>query len=209
MDKERRKYPRIKLNIHAKGVIRVDTDFFQYTATAVNLSKAGVALKFSEDTSKRAKEAIKKGFVFKEAEVMIQLISYVEDNIPATGVVARISKAGNAILLGIKLNPLDKQSAANLEKILEISPDLQKTHPKETILTKFASFEEFIHELTPLIILTEKKSPFLIGKEKFSFTGMHRDDKGDLHADCIESIDRPGLIYCPDCMAKIPQDMLI
>lgn len=209
MDKERREYPRIRLNIYAKGVIRVDTDFFQYTATAVNMSQAGVAIKFSEDTTRRAKEAIKKGFIFKNAEVMLQLISYVEDNIPATGVVARITKAGNAILLGVKLNPLDKKSAATLAKILEISPFLKEPGAKKTALTRFASFDEFISELTALTILTEKKTSFLIGKEKFSFTGMHRDDKGDLHVDCIESVDRPGLIYCPDCRAKIHQDLLI
>ena len=200
------------MNIHAKGVINAMGQFMQFTAEVVNLSQGGAGIRLSEVSTSHAKKAIEKGADIKGAEIMMTLVSYVEDNMAATGIIAFIGdKTSDRIQLGVDLNPLDKKSQAILEILLEMAPDLAGIESGVgcTETNHFASFDEFMYGMTQFAIITEKREMFWIKNERYMFVGMHKTDEGELHLDCIESVDNPGNVFCSDCMEAIDPDSLM
>ncbi|VAX24739.1 hypothetical protein MNBD_NITROSPINAE04-1824 [hydrothermal vent metagenome] len=199
---ERRKYAKIALKIYAKGFINSGGKFLKIAGRTEILSKDGASIELTKDSSAMIIEAESLDDSLVDSEVMLTLISYIEDNIAATGNVAHIKKTDSAMaIVDVKFNPLDRKSLSILDHILKMSPDLRNASAagKKEIVTRFESFREFLTELTQFAILTDKEAMFWIANERFVFVGIHMDDNELVHGDCIESVDNPGKVFCPDC----------
>jgi len=209
---EQRKHPRITMNIHAKGVINAIGRFTQFTAEVVNLSREGAGIKLSEGSTAKVKKMIEEGAEVVGAEIMMTLVSYVEENMAATGSITFLNdKNPHRMDIGVDLNPLDKKSLATLEVLLDMAPDLAGIEASMgfTEANHFASLAEFTNEMVQFAIITEKREMFWIKNERYMFVGMHKTDNGELHLDCIESVDNPGTIFCADCMETIDPESLL
>lgn len=211
--RERRRDPRIGLNIHARGAIIIGPEeYFGLTSYVTDISKGGARLRLSEDSATRIKNLAVEKADLKGAGVDMRLISYVEDNIRITGSLAYLKNVGNDVYAGISFTNLDDEAAAALGRIMELQPDVEgksKNGDAEKEEHHFKSFEDFFNNLTQYTILHEKEGAFYIGGERYMFIGMHISDSGEIHSDCIESVDSPGKVICPDCKTDIDPESLI
>lgn len=205
---DRRQFPRVSVRVHARGSLGAGDGYIPFSAYVVNISKGGVQLKLSEDSSKKVRQAAREGAPLKDASVDMRIISYVEDTFRVTGTLVYMKGGTGGVIMGVRFGRLDEAAERIIAAVMARKPSVEDKAEFKEDRPRFTTVKDFVENLTQFTILYEKEGEFYIGRERFVFVGMHKTDGGEVHVDCIESIDHRGKVFCPDCKALIdPADL--
>lgn len=140
---------------------------------------------------------------------MLTFTSYIEDNFLLSAEILEIRGEGDSKTVRIRFKNVEKETEEIIARLIKTSPSLDESvDPEGKELQKFESINDFISEMTEFVAMTNKHKPFYIGGQKFMFVGMHFTESGEVHSDCIESVDRKNMVFCPDCRKVInPVDL--
>lgn len=203
---ERRLSLRTDLKVFARGYVTLNGGkVFPFGATVTNLSEGGARLALNPDARDRfIRMSLLKnhGMGFDNMPVTFDVISYVQDNALVSGRVVYAASTTDGAVFGVEFTGLDNDSRAGVRRVIESKPELEMTE-RDVSERSFSSLDEFIEELTAYCINSGKEEMFRIAGELFAFVGMHISSSGEAHLDLIESLDRPGKIFCPDCKAYV------
>ena len=211
---ERRVFPRTDLKVYARGYVTLgDGIIFPFGATVTNLSEGGAKLTLNPDAMDRFNitNLLKDSSVtFDNMPMTFDVISYVLDNVRVTGQIAYAVSRAEGAFLGVKFAGLDPDTRANVRHVIEAKPELEMADSDVPAGERnFSSMSEFLVELTAYCIHSGKEDMFRIAGELFGFVGMHISIYGEPHLDLIESLDRPGRIFCPDCKEYVDPGLMI
>jgi hypothetical protein len=205
---ERRLLQRTDLKVFAKGYATLGGGkVFPFGAMVTNLSESGAKLALNPDSMERFNQISLleiQDVTFDKAPVTLDIISYVQDNVGVKGRVAYAASTGDGAVFGVEFGGLDDDSRAGVRRVIEAKPELEMADDAVSEAERaFSSMGEFLAELTAYSINSGKEETFRIAGELFLFVGMHISPSGEPHLDLIESQDRPGKIFCPDCKAYV------
>ncbi len=203
---ERRIFPRTDLKVYARGYVTLNGGkVFPFGAMLINLSENGARLALNPDARDRfIRMSLLKdyGVVFDNMPVTFDVISYVQDNARVAGRIVYAASTTDGAVFGVEFGGLDGDSRVSVRRVIESKPELEMTD-RDVSERNFSSLDEFIEELTGYCINSGKEEMFRISGELFGFVGMHISSSGEAHLDLIESLDRPGKIFCPDCKTYV------
>lgn len=211
---ERRVFQRTDLKVFARGYVALrEGKVFPFGATVRNLSEGGANLVLNQDAMERFNQiaTLKDSHLaFDKVPVTLDIISYVLDNARVTGRIVYAASRADGVVFGVEFGDLDPQSRKIVRQVIEAKPELESAeHDTHAPERSFSSMSEFLAELTAYSINSGKEEPFRIAGELFEFVGMHISTSGEPHLDLIESQERPGRVFCPDCKAYVDHVSMI
>jgi len=209
MSGERRKYERINVKVHMRGVMTLPSGDADFVAHTLNLTRDGALVQLSDDTFARVTGAMEKTEELKGAVLNVTLISYIESNFSLRGVVTFVKRTADKICVGVQFESLGADDLTALEGIIEKRLDLAGDGDITKEEYRFGSMAEFFREVTTFTMLVGKTEKFWIGGHRFTFVGMHMSETGELHKDCIAPVKNPNRVYCPDCRDHINSGSMI
>jgi hypothetical protein len=200
---ERRAHRRVKLKISVRGRFVLADKEISVAGSTDNISIGGAKIDLSQATS------IDTPAELVGAIARLTFTSYIENNFSLPAEILEISGEGGHKTVRIRFKDVEKETEEIIERLIKTSPSLgESADPEGEELQKFESIDDFMTEMTEFVAMTNKHEPFYIGGQKFMFVGMHFTESGEVHSDCIESVDRKNMVFCPDCRKVInPVDL--
>ncbi len=200
---ERREYRRVKLKISVRGKFMLADKEIPAAGSTDNISIGGAKIALSQATSMNSSAELVGNIV------RLTFTSYIENNFSLSAEILEISGEGDHKTARIRFKDVEKETEEIIARLIKTSPSLDESaDPEGKELQRFESIDDFMAEMTEFVAMTNKHEPFYIGGQKFMFVGMHFTESGEVHSDCIESVDRKNMVFCPDCRKVInPGDL--